>query len=128
MENNFFSPNPIVVDVGDTITWTNSSGTPHTTTDGARGDPQAGGVWDHAVLSGASSPAVTFNTAGTFPYFCRLHFGMDGTITVQEAATMMVDTNQHLLYVTDNEEIVGVVSSFDITKESAKIAATEMVA
>ena len=34
----------------------------------------------------------------------------------------MVEKNQHRLYVTDNDEVVGVISSFDITKEFVKTA------
>lgn len=86
MLNFSFSPDPVVVTVGDAITWSNSSGLTHTTTNGVRGSPSAGNVWNHVVSNGGSSPAVTFNTAGTFQYFCSIHFGMDGSVTVQSAA------------------------------------------
>ena len=86
MNNNFFSPDPITVTVGDTITWSNSSGQSHTTTDGVRTNlGAAGGIWDQTVSSGSSSTAVTFNTMGTFQYFCRFHSGMDGSVVVQAA-------------------------------------------
>ena len=44
MENDFFSPGSISINVGDTITWSNSSGTPHTTTDGVRTNLGRAGV------------------------------------------------------------------------------------
>lgn len=87
MGNFFFSPDPVVVTAGDTITWLNSSGLGHTTTSGVRGEGTAGSLWDHTVSTEGSSPAVTFDTAGTFAYFCRFHFGMDGLVTVQAAPT-----------------------------------------
>ena len=52
----FFSPNPVTVTVGDTITWANISGFGHTTTNGVRGNPGAGNLWDEEVSGGSSSP------------------------------------------------------------------------
>ena len=85
MDDNFFQPSSITVTTGDTIIWQNDGNNPHTTTGGLRGAPT--GAWDHQVSSGNSSPSVVFNTAGTFPYHCRFHFGMDGTVVVQEPPT-----------------------------------------
>jgi len=48
--------------------------------------------------------------------------------SVRDAAAMMVENNQHRLYVTENDQIVGVVSSFEIIKEFIKIGAAEIVA
>jgi plastocyanin len=68
-----FDPDEATVAVGGTVTWT------------------WGGADQHNVtFSDASSPTQTagsymrtFSTAGTFPYQCTIHAGMDGTITVQ---------------------------------------------
>ena len=87
MLDDFFQPQSITVTSGDTITWNNDGARGHTATSGVRGDADAGSIWDHGVSSGSSSPAVTFGTPSTFPYFCRIHPGMDGTVIVQAAPT-----------------------------------------
>ena len=87
MQNFFFSTNPKTVTISDSISWVNGSGAPHTATNRARGDANAGDQWDHFVGNGSTSPSFTFNTVGTFLYHCRFHFGMDGTIVVNAAPT-----------------------------------------
>ncbi|GGX62930.1 cupredoxin domain-containing protein [Streptomyces hiroshimensis] len=78
MVNFRFVPQTLTVNVGDTVTWVNDSGSTHTTTSDT---PR----WDFTVGPGQSSPPVSFNTPGTFPYHCTPHagLGMTGTITVQ---------------------------------------------
>ncbi|MEH6378248.1 plastocyanin/azurin family copper-binding protein [Streptomyces sp. KLMMK] len=78
MMNFEFAPQSLTVNAGDTVTWVNNSGSTHTTTSDA---PR----WDFTVGPGQSSPPVSFNTPGTFPYHCTPHagLGMTGTITVQ---------------------------------------------
>jgi len=73
--DSFFSPSSLQIQVGDTVRWQFSGGLVHTVTSntGLWHTQQSSGVFEH-----------TFNSAGTFPYFCSLHFGMEGTIAVQE--------------------------------------------
>jgi plastocyanin len=66
----FFSPTPVTISVGDTITWTNLD-IPHTVTSGS--SPSANGIWDSGVLLDGESFSRTFNEAGTFQYFCTIH-------------------------------------------------------
>ena len=66
--------------VGTTVTWTNKDAVPHTATSGT-GSPD--GTWDSGVLSQAEKSSHTFSQAGVFAYYCALHAGMTGTITVQ---------------------------------------------
>lgn len=80
-----FDPQTITVNVGDTITWQNGDQTTHTAT----ADDGSFNTGD--VAAGASSNAVTFNTPGTFAYYCKYHgaaggAGMSGTIVVQAAS------------------------------------------
>ena len=73
-----FFPSAVTINVGDQVTWVWAGSIPHSSTDT--------GVWDSGLLTGASHTfSFTFNTAGTFPYFCSLHaaFGMTGSVTVQ---------------------------------------------
>jgi plastocyanin len=76
-----FTPNPISINVGGTVTWTNNGSVSHTSTSNT-------GAWDTGVIApGTTSAAVTFNTAGTFAYHCAIHPSMTGTIVVSAAAT-----------------------------------------
>ena len=72
----------ISISVGTTIVWTNRDEDFHTSTSGQ--SPIPDGNWASAVLSpGESSHPVTFDKAGTFPYFCQVHpEEMRATITV----------------------------------------------
>jgi len=72
--DNFFSDDSITIQVGDTVRWVNPPGGNNHNVTGSFG------------FSGTSTEftyEVTFNTAGTFPYECTIHDGMDGTITVE---------------------------------------------
>jgi plastocyanin len=73
-----FSPSTVTVNVGDTVTWTNSDQAPHTAT-------ANDGSFNTGSISNGSSDSVTFDTAGTFPYHCTIHPTMSGTVVVQGA-------------------------------------------
>ena len=76
-----FSPSPITVHVGDTVTWTNADRVGHTATaDDASFDTGT-------ISSGGTSSAITFSTAGTFAYHCAIHSSMQGTVIVTAATT-----------------------------------------
>ena len=79
MQDNYFSPADITVPAGTTVTWVQSGNNPHTTT-------SYDGLWDSGILPGGSGQtfSYTFNTPGTYRYFCRPHeaIGMVGTVTV----------------------------------------------
>src|SRR5215208_6813003 len=79
MEDNFFEPANITVEPGTTVTWVQSGNNSHTTT-------SYDGLWDSGLLPGGSGQtfSFTFNTPGTYRYFCRPHeaVGMVGTVTV----------------------------------------------
>jgi plastocyanin len=75
-----YSPASVTVSVGDTVTWTNSDAMAHTAT----ADDAS---WDTGNIGGSGGTgAVTFATAGTFPYHCDIHPQMTGTVTVEAAA------------------------------------------
>ena len=71
-----FQPSTINVPTGAGVTWTNSSGTTHTATS------DAAGGWDTGFVSNGSSAAVSFPTAGIYPYHCTIHPYMHGTVFV----------------------------------------------
>jgi len=75
-----FSPNPIRITLGSTVTWTNATGLRHTATSDT-------GAWTTGnIAPGGTSAAVAFSTAGTFPYHCAIHPSMTGTVIVSAAA------------------------------------------
>ncbi len=78
-DGNVFEPATITINVGDTVTWRNTDDVPHTST-------SDDGVWDSGALAPGEEFSFTFEEAGTFPYFCEFHPGMEGTVVVQEAA------------------------------------------
>lgn len=90
-----FSPKTLTINVGDSVTWTNSSGYMHNVAaddgsfrcaNGCDGDGHGG--------NGDPTESWTFtrvfNQAGPVPYHCEVHgvsYGMVGTITVQSASS-----------------------------------------
>lgn len=76
IQNFAFSPDPIAIAVGDTVTWTNQDGVPHTATG-------EGGAFQSGAIAPGDSFGHTFEEAGEFPYFCEFHPGMAGTVVVE---------------------------------------------
>jgi plastocyanin len=72
-----YSPNPIEIAAGDTVTWTNQDPVPHTATGEDRGVLQSG------TISPGDSFSQAFPEAGEFGFFCEFHPNMTGTIVVQ---------------------------------------------
>jgi plastocyanin len=73
-----YSPTPISIRVGDTVTWTNRDGAQHSARFAGMGTP---------ILSQGQSGSLTFATAGIFQYDCAVHgSAMHGTVIVEAAA------------------------------------------
>lgn len=68
-----FDPPMISVAAGDTITFTNEDGAPHTAT-------AKDGSFDTPRLSKGESATVTISAAGSFDYFCKVHPAMTGKV------------------------------------------------
>ena len=83
--NLVFSPSSVTIHPGDQVRWTwGSSG--HSTTSGSPGQPN--GIWDSGIRNQGATFTHTFNSAGTFPYYCIPHggcCGMVGTVMVVNA-------------------------------------------
>ncbi len=77
--DNYFAPVDLVISVGDAVRWRNVGAVAHTTTSGSRAAP--GGLWNEVLDVGASYTR-TFDTPGTFAYFCVIHVGQNGKVTV----------------------------------------------
>lgn len=79
IDNMAFAPASITVKKGTTVTWTNNDSVAHdvTQTDGKS-------ELDSGVMTTGQSYSYTFDSTGTFEYFCSLHPNMVGTVTVTE--------------------------------------------
>ena len=70
-----YDPATIEVDTGETVTWTNDDDVPHTV-------DARGGEFSSGNLDPGDDFTFTFDTAGTYDYFCAIHDFMAGTVTV----------------------------------------------
>jgi plastocyanin len=71
VENFDFNPDPVTIHVGDTVEWVWDTSN-HSTTS-VSGSAIS---WDSGVLNTGATFDETFNQAGTFVYYCKIH-GMD---------------------------------------------------
>ncbi|MGY5152511.1 MAG: cupredoxin domain-containing protein [Candidatus Nitrosopumilus sp. bin_6a] len=88
-----YIPDPISVNVGDVVEWTNRDSTPHTVSSGS----QKNGA-DGIIYSGLMHPkevfAFSFDKSGIFPYFCTIHPWMEGLIVVNPNLIKPVTSNE----------------------------------
>ncbi len=77
IQNFAYTPDPVTIPVGGTITWTNRDPEPHTATARDRAVLQSG------TLKQDERYTETFETAGTYEYFCEFHPNMKGTLVVE---------------------------------------------
>jgi plastocyanin len=78
-----FSPKSITVQVGQAVKFTNTGKISHTAT-------QSQGAFDTGFLKNNESATLTFDTPGTYTYFCQPHPWMQGTIIVEGQAKSSV--------------------------------------
>ncbi|HYU19760.1 MAG TPA: cupredoxin family copper-binding protein [Chloroflexota bacterium] len=74
-----YEPASLTVPVGSTVTWTNQGSMPVTVT-------SPDGLFDSELLAPGASFSVTFDTPGTFRYFCVPYPHMKGTVIVTHSA------------------------------------------
>jgi plastocyanin len=87
-----FEPAALTVARGATVTWRNTSSVEHTVTDDPgmaankadAGLPPGAQAWDSGTIAPGQNFQHTFDTPGTYHYFCIPHetAGMLGTVTV----------------------------------------------
>lgn len=84
--NDTFSPANVTINVGDTVKWNWENGT-HSTSSGSPPGTK-NNIWDSGDNSSPFSYSITFTNAGSFPYFCDIHYpiGMVGSVTVSNSA------------------------------------------
>ncbi len=74
--DNAFDPAQVTVSAGATVEWTNEDDVPHTVTfeDEAAESSE--------TLNQGDTHSATFDEAGEYPYICKIHPSMTGTVTV----------------------------------------------
>jgi plastocyanin len=72
-----YNPDEITIPTGGSVTWKNNDPAPHTATGLDREVLQSG------AIAAAESFTQTFDTAGTFEYFCEFHPNMKGAFVVE---------------------------------------------
>ncbi len=76
MSGRAFVPGMVSAKVGDVVTWTNDDTLTHTAT--LTDDPAC----TTPNLRAGESGGLTFSAPGTYPFFCKVHSDMTGTIEV----------------------------------------------
>ena len=76
MENIAFNPGSIIIDKGTKVTWANKDAVSHSVVDKS-------GKFDSGLLAKGGTFSYTFNESGTYNYYCSIHPGMSGTVTVK---------------------------------------------
>ncbi|GAA3036986.1 plastocyanin [Streptomyces olivoverticillatus] len=72
-----FAPSTLTISRGTTVTWTNDDSAPHTVTSSASGPLHS------STLHRGDTYSYTFNSTGTFGYYCMIHPDMHGTVVVK---------------------------------------------
>jgi len=81
--NNCFTPNPLNVAPGTTVTWKNTDTVSHYVTSGKPTDNETGTVFDSGnLIKPGGTYQFTFANAGTFDYFCTVHPWMTAQVIV----------------------------------------------
>ena len=81
-DNKYYDPSPANVAVGTTVTWTNNDATLHTVYSGSP-TQDSGKLFQSPFMAKGKTFTHTFDTAGTFDYYCTLHPFMIGQIVVK---------------------------------------------
>jgi plastocyanin len=87
VNDNFFNPANVTINVNDQVTWTWNGIFTHTST-----GPGTPPLWDSGFKSSGTFSRV-FPTAGNFAYRCTLHLGMNGSVQVGPAPPTVLITS-----------------------------------
>ena len=81
--DNSYSPNPVKIQKGQTVTWYNGDAISHTVTSGLDGDTDAGKIFDSDAIIPNQHYSITFDNTGDYQYYCIYHPSMIGEIIVE---------------------------------------------
>jgi len=89
--NSAFSPASKGVPIGSTVTWHNSDGFDHTST-------QDVGLWDTGHIASGTNKGTMISWAATYPYHCSIHSFMHGVVKVPIQVTPTSATSFTITY------------------------------
>ncbi len=72
-----YDPDPVTIQVGGKVIWTNRDSVPHTAT-------AEDGTFDTGAIEQGKLKSETFKEPGTYAYVCEIHPTMHGTVEVVE--------------------------------------------
>ena len=78
-----YSPNPITIERGQTITWYNGDTISHTVTSGQDNDEDVGQEFDSEAIIPNQYYSTTFDDSGEYPFYCFYHPSMVGEVIVE---------------------------------------------
>lgn len=78
-----YSPNPVEIKTGQTVTWYNADSISHTVTSGQAGDPDEGSQFDSDAIIPNQYYSLAFDLPGEFRYYCIYHPSMVGDVIVE---------------------------------------------
>jgi plastocyanin len=106
----YFDPEVVNIQVGDTVEWVWTSQFFHTVSSGPNGTSD--GLFESGARNGPNTFSVTFQNAGTFPYYCKPHYsmGMMGRVNVaaqQATGTTLANISTRLPVQTGDNALIG---------------------
>ncbi len=79
--NECYIPATVSINVGDTVSWPNEDTAAHTVTSGSAADGPSG-AFDSSLLIAGGTFEHTFDSAGSYDYYCMVHPWMVGSVNV----------------------------------------------
>jgi len=113
-----YSPFSISVRTGTTVTWTNADNAAHTVTSGNAADGP-NGIFDSSMFMSRTTYSHTFNSPGTFPYFCMVHPWQQGEVVVSGYA--ITPTAPHDPSITRTISVSGTSGSIEYRSSTGTI-------
>jgi len=86
--DNFYSPSTVTITVEDTVAWTNNGQNEHSVTADDGSFDSSPNCPNSGCLTNGDTYSHTFNSVGSFTYYCRVHgHAMSGKVVVEAATT-----------------------------------------
>jgi plastocyanin len=127
-----FQPASLTITAGEAVTWTSSGSLPHTVTssdgdfDSNSGCASFSDGGSGACMDNGETYSFTFDTPGTYAYYCKLHGtsaggGMAGTIVVQAAGAQVTETATEDATEDDGAAVTGAMTVSDQSGDGTRV-------
>jgi len=90
INNSCFTPYQVSININDKVTWKNNDNSVHTVTSGTLSNGPDG-AFDSEIIYSGNSFTVEFLYDGTYPYFCRVHPWMEGSVVVSSVSAVTIE-------------------------------------